>query len=175
MCLLVTAGKHSGMVSTKGCCSRFCYKEISPSKLHVLRQHGNVNTHHSSPRPPFTGPSFSPIRNHNINGKNSGKNIQQTKCRNYGWITNLNTIYVTYLFIILPTEISTTFSVHCHLIWFYPTSPKMTSFGCIPQIHFIPPLFHSFCTNTIAQVYFYCLTVLMDPLELITGYVKKGL
>lgn len=59
-CLLVTAGKHSGMASRTGCCTTFHYKENSPSKLRILRQHGTVNTHHSSLRSPFTGPSFSP-------------------------------------------------------------------------------------------------------------------
>lgn len=84
-------------------------------------------------------------------------------------------MYITYLFIIPPTEISTTFSVHCNLILFYPTSPKMTFFGYILQIHFIPPLCHSLGTDTIAQIYLYRQTVLVDPLGLITGSVKKGL
>lgn len=60
MCLLVTSGKHSAMANRQGCCNRLWYKEIAPSKLHILGQHGTVNTHLSSLRSPFTDPSFSP-------------------------------------------------------------------------------------------------------------------
>lgn len=59
ICLLVTAGKHSGMASRKGCCNIFWSKEIPPSKLPILGQRGTLNTlniiHLTSP---FTDPSL---------------------------------------------------------------------------------------------------------------------
>lgn len=150
MCLLVTAGKHSEMASRKGCCNRFSYKETAPSKLHILGQQGTVNNHHSTQVSIYRS-LFIPVRNNNINGNKSVQNSEQSKCTNTkGWMTNLKTIYITYLSTILPNEIPAIFSVHCNLILFYSASPKMTLFGCTLQIHFMPPLFHSLGPNTVA-------------------------